>query len=89
MYFIQLIFRYLGRKTLLGITEKCVNGTDFLVWPNYSHWTLAYALSKNGAKKLTNRNYLKQLVPIDEYFPILYDKHPGYVNYSVVESKIL
>ena len=31
---------------------------------------------KNGAKKLTNGNLLKNLIPVDEYIPIMYNRHP-------------
>lgn len=44
--------------------------------PSYTHWTVAYALSLNGAKKLMSQEPLKKIVPVDEYLPIMYDKHP-------------
>lgn len=47
-----------------------------LVEAGYSYWTLGYALHYNGAKKLLNGDPLSKLVPVDEYLPILFDKHP-------------
>lgn len=42
----------------------------------YSYWTLGYALSSSGARKLLDADPLSRLVPVDEYLPILFDKHP-------------
>lgn len=56
--------------------EPWVEGSKFLVKAGYSYWTLGYALSLNGARKLLNGDPLSRLVPVDEYLPILFDKHP-------------
>ncbi|KAF2901651.1 hypothetical protein ILUMI_04535 [Ignelater luminosus] len=47
-----------------------------LVRVGYSYWTLGYALSYRGARKLLDAEPLSRLVPVDEYLPILFDKHP-------------
>lgn len=39
---------------------------------NRSYWTCAYILTYNGAKKISETNYLKNLIPVDEYIPIMY-----------------
>lgn len=53
-----------------------MEGSDILVEVGYSYWTLGYALSLQGGKKLLNGDPLSKLVPVDEYLPILFDKHP-------------
>ena len=47
-----------------------------LVWAHYSYWTLGYMLHRKGALKLLGQNPLNKMVPIDEYIPIMFDKHP-------------
>lgn len=46
------LYSYFGRKRLLKKNENWVEGSDYLVYPSYSYWTLGYALSLDGAKKL-------------------------------------
>lgn len=48
-----------------------------LIRPSYSHWTVAYALSFDGAKKLVETEPLKKLLPVDEYLPIMFDRQPN------------
>lgn len=48
-----------------------------LIHPAYSHWTVAYALSLSGAKKLLADEPLKKLLPVDEYIPIMFDRQPN------------
>lgn len=76
MKWIYFCFRYLGRKRLENVDEPYVEGSDILVKAGYSYWTLGYALSYKGAKKLLDGDPLSKLVPVDEYLPILFDKHP-------------
>lgn len=56
--------------------EPFVDGSKYLVHAGYSYWTLGYILSNSGAKKLINAKPLDKLIPVDEYFPILFDRHP-------------
>lgn len=37
-----------------------------------SYWTCGYILTYSGAKKLVNSNYLDNLIPVDEFLPIMY-----------------
>jgi collagen beta-1,O-galactosyltransferase len=67
---------YFGRKRLQENDEPWVDGSNLLVEAGYSYWTLGYVLSLNGAKKLLKAEPLSRLVPVDEYLPILFDKHP-------------
>ncbi|KAL7978504.1 hypothetical protein Chor_004321 [Crotalus horridus] len=48
-----------------------------LVVPKYSYWTLAYVLSRRGAQKLVQARPLSKILPVDEFLPIMYDKHPN------------
>ncbi|KAL0280133.1 UNVERIFIED_CONTAM: hypothetical protein PYX00_001518 [Menopon gallinae] len=66
---------YLGRKRLQD-KEDWVKGCTSLVHVAYSYWTLGYLLTLNGAKKLLEQDPLKNLIPVDEYLPILFDQHP-------------
>ncbi|XP_065312553.1 procollagen galactosyltransferase 1-like [Gordionus sp. m RMFG-2023] len=46
---------YFGRKRLVPPErEKYIKDSDILVWPDYSYWTLSYALSHTGAQKLSH-----------------------------------
>jgi len=67
---------YLGRKKLKNSEEPWVEGSDYLVHVDYSYWTLCYAISLRGAKKLLRGDPLTKLIPVDEYIPIMFDKHP-------------
>ncbi|XP_067012190.1 glycosyltransferase 25 family member [Anabrus simplex] len=67
---------YLGRKRLHEAEEPWVPGSRYLVTAGYSYWTLGYLLSQSGARKLLDGKPLRNLVPVDEYLPILFDKHP-------------
>ncbi|XP_033732543.1 procollagen galactosyltransferase 1-like isoform X2 [Pecten maximus] len=67
---------YLGRKRLKLSEETYVDGSQTLVWPSYSYWTLSYILSDRGARKLLQQQPLSKMIPVDEYLPIMFDKHP-------------
>lgn len=56
--------------------ESWVEGAKTLVHPHYSYWTLSYALSFSGATKLLDQQPLTKMVPVDEYLPIMFDRHP-------------
>ena len=56
--------------------ETWVESSQQLVNVDYSYWTLSYVLSKSGAEKLLKGKPFDQLVPVDEYLPIMYNKHP-------------
>ncbi|XP_030142406.4 inactive glycosyltransferase 25 family member 3 isoform X1 [Taeniopygia guttata] len=68
---------YLGRKQVNDEDEAPVKGVRNLVVAGYSYWTLAYAISHHGARKLLATNPLSKMLPVDEYLPIMYDKHPN------------
>ena len=67
---------FLGRKILWSVEEPWVQNSSMLVHVNYTYWTLGYMLTNQGARKLVNEKPLLKMVPVDEYLPIMYDKHP-------------
>lgn len=60
--------------------EQAVENVRNLVVAGYSYWTLSYAISLQGAQKLLNAEPLSKMLPVDEFLPIMYDKHPKYVR---------
>ncbi|XP_072739522.1 inactive glycosyltransferase 25 family member 3 isoform X2 [Ciconia boyciana] len=68
---------YLGRKQVNVEDEVPVEGVRNLVVAGYSYWTLAYAISRRGAQKLLAAEPLSKMLPVDEFLPIMYDKHPN------------
>ncbi|NXK04542.1 GT253 glycosyltransferase, partial [Herpetotheres cachinnans] len=68
---------YLGRKQVNAEDEAPVEGVRNLVVAGYSYWTLAYAISHRGAQKLLAAEPLSKMLPVDEFLPIMYDRHPN------------
>jgi len=66
---------YIGRKRMSQSEEVRVAGTEHLVWAKYSYWTLAYILRLSGARKLIAGDPFKQMIPVDEYIPIMFNDH--------------
>uniref|UniRef100_A0A671WZ29 Cerebral endothelial cell adhesion molecule n=1 Tax=Sparus aurata TaxID=8175 RepID=A0A671WZ29_SPAAU len=73
---------YLGRKQVNPGNEEPVENVRNLVMADYSYWTLSYAISQQGAQKLLNAEPLSKMLPVDEFLPIMYDKHPKYAYKS-------
>ena len=67
---------YIGRKRLHIDDEYKLDGFETLITPKYSYWTLCYMISLSGAKKLLAQNPLQKILPVDEYFPIMFNEHP-------------
>ncbi|XP_050993353.1 procollagen galactosyltransferase 2 [Labeo rohita] len=68
---------YVGRKRLqIKHPEHWVEGVKNLVIPDYSYWTLGYALSLQGAKTLLGAQPLSKMLPVDEFLPVMFNKHP-------------
>ncbi|XP_004071417.1 procollagen galactosyltransferase 1 [Oryzias latipes] len=68
---------YIGRKRMqVDHPEKAVPNIHNLVEADYSYWTLGYMMSLQGAKKLLKAEPLKRILPVDEFLPIMYNKHP-------------
>ena len=68
---------YLGRKKMSTIEEESFDTIyPTLVKTSYSYWTCAYAISYQGAKLLANELFLHNIIPIDEYLPLMYNASP-------------
>uniref|UniRef100_A0A673J3W8 Procollagen galactosyltransferase 2-like n=1 Tax=Sinocyclocheilus rhinocerous TaxID=307959 RepID=A0A673J3W8_9TELE len=69
---------YVGRKRMqVAQPEVSVEGVDNLVEADYSYWTLGYALSQQGAKKLLAAQPFGKMLPVDEFLPVMFNKHPN------------
>lgn len=68
-------FSYFGRKRLQESDESSIPESEYLVRAGYSYWTLGYVLSLEGAKKLLAAKPLEKLIPVDEFLPVMFDKH--------------
>ncbi|XP_017043782.1 glycosyltransferase 25 family member [Drosophila ficusphila] len=68
---------YFGRKRLKEESEPVVTNTDNLVHAGYSYWTIGYVLSLQGALKLLAAKPLDKLIPVDEFLPLMFDRHPN------------
>nr|XP_013817347.1 PREDICTED: procollagen galactosyltransferase 1 [Apteryx mantelli mantelli] len=68
---------YIGRKRMqVEHPEKSVPHVRNLVEADYSYWTLAYVISLQGAHKLLAAEPLSKMLPVDEFLPVMFDKHP-------------
>ncbi|XP_005873978.1 PREDICTED: procollagen galactosyltransferase 1 [Myotis brandtii] len=68
---------YVGRKRMqVEHPEKAVPRVRNLVEADYSYWTLAYVISLQGARKLLAAQPLSKMLPVDEFLPVMFDKHP-------------
>uniref|UniRef100_A0AAQ6AHH3 procollagen galactosyltransferase n=1 Tax=Amphiprion ocellaris TaxID=80972 RepID=A0AAQ6AHH3_AMPOC len=68
---------YIGRKRMqVDHPEKSVPKIHNLVEADYSYWTLGYMLSLQGAQKLLRAEPLSRMLPVDEFLPVMYNKHP-------------
>ncbi|NXE62098.1 GT252 galactosyltransferase, partial [Calcarius ornatus] len=68
---------YIGRKRMqVQEPERAVPNVRNLVEADYSYWTLGYAISFHGAQKLIGAEPFSKMLPVDEFLPIMYNKHP-------------
>ncbi|KPP76837.1 procollagen galactosyltransferase 1-like [Scleropages formosus] len=68
---------YIGRKRMqVDHPEKAVPNIHNLVEADYSYWTLGYMISLQGAKKLLKAEPLSKMLPVDEFLPVMFNKHP-------------
>lgn len=79
-------YSYFGRKRLNEEREPYVKGADNLVHVGYSYWTLGYVITWKGAKKLLDSSPLERLLPVDEFLPIMFDRHPNRTWSSLYEG---
>lgn len=77
VFFFLSSFSYIGRKRMqVAHPEKAVPNIHNLVEADYSYWTLGYMISLQGAQKLLKAEPLKRILPVDEFLPLMYNKHP-------------
>ena len=60
-------FLYLGYREM-GLFEEI---DDKFVKPDYPYWTVGYALTPEAAKVLVNQKGRKNIIPVDEYLPLM------------------
>ncbi|XWV25333.1 putative procollagen-lysine [Tupanvirus deep ocean] len=78
---------YVHRKPLDLIHETKIS--THINKANKSYWTCAYILTYFGAQKLVNSNYVNNLIPVDEFLPIMYGCNIfGYEKYFEKHEKI-
>lgn len=78
---VRSVSSYVGRKRMqVQQPEQSVDGVNNLVKADYSYWTLGYALSQQGARKLLAAKPLSRMLPVDEFLPIMFNKHPKSVR---------
>ncbi|KAJ7993017.1 hypothetical protein DPEC_G00268080 [Dallia pectoralis] len=81
---------YVGRKRMqVRQPERSVEGVNNLVEADYSYWTLGYALSSQGARKLLAAQAFSKMLPVDEFLPVMFNKHPNSDFMSHFESRNL
>ncbi|XP_064520148.1 procollagen galactosyltransferase 2 isoform X1 [Pseudopipra pipra] len=81
---------YIGRKRMqVQEPEKAVPNVRNLVEADYSYWTLGYAISFHGAQKLIGAEPFGKMLPVDEFLPVMYNKHPVTKYMEYYESRDL
>lgn len=66
---------YLGRKKVNNdIDEELVNNN--IVKPQYSYWTIGSLIHRRGCNKIVNSNFLENIIPVDEFLPLISDVSP-------------
>ncbi|NXE41588.1 GT252 galactosyltransferase, partial [Ptilorrhoa leucosticta] len=81
---------YIGRKRMqVQEPERAVPNVRNLVEADYSYWTLGYAISFHGAQKLIGAEPFGKMLPVDEFLPIMYNKHPVTKYMEYYESRDL
>ena len=60
---------------------KEIHIDDNLLIPNYSYNMNAYILTHSGATKLINTDCINNIMPVDEFLPIMYDEKYPYKTY--------
>ena len=85
-YILEINFKlydlfYLSRiKINPNIIEEQI--TNNILIPSYSYNANAYILTRSGANKLLNTPCLRNLMPVDEFLPIMYDHNYPYKQFN-------
>ena len=64
---------YVHRKPLNASGEPKISQHIIKIKKRKSYWTCGYVLTYSGAKKLVDSNYTNNLIPVDEFLPIMYE----------------
>lgn len=67
---------YLGRRRMKTEMIATLEGSNYLNWVNYTWWTLGYMINLHGARKLISAKPLAKMMAVDEFLPVMYDRHP-------------
>lgn len=70
---------YLGRKKM---TDDGESVSQNLSISGYSYWLVGYLVNRRGLTKLIGNNFEKNLIPVDEYVPILGKASPYMRKYN-------
>ena len=68
---------YIGRKILHNSSEDWLEDSSQLVHVDYTYWTLGYIIRRQGVDKLLSAAPLGKMVPVDEFLPIMFGRHPN------------
>jgi hypothetical protein len=60
---------------LYNLGPEIIIEGDYVI-PKYSYNAHSYLLTNTGAKILANELAIKNIIPVDEYIPIMYDSFP-------------
>ncbi|XP_031561834.1 procollagen galactosyltransferase 2-like isoform X2 [Actinia tenebrosa] len=66
---------YLGRKKFLDDSAELIGNGSRIAWADYSYWTIGYILSLSGSRKLIAARPLHRMLALDEFLPIMYNRH--------------
>jgi collagen beta-1,O-galactosyltransferase len=75
---------YISRKPLNELYELGPERdyNDLLLVAKYSYNADGYLLTNHGAQKLLNADFLNNLIPVDEFLPIMYDSNYPFKEYA-------
>ena len=63
---------YLGRNKMDTNEEEQIL-TSNLLYPGYSYWCIGYLINQKFCEKIINSNLLQNIIPIDEFLPLIGD----------------
>ena len=79
---------YIGRKYLDHPIYKDVEYDDnMFVKAGYSYWCCSYIINKRGMKTIVDSNFTKNIIPIDEFLPIIGKISPHNKYYDIYNIK--
>jgi GR25 family glycosyltransferase involved in LPS biosynthesis len=78
---------YLSRKKITEEEEKCI--IDDIYKSSYSYWTIGYIVNKKFCEKIINdKKFLNNIIPIDEYLPLIGNISPLDKYKNIYEANI-